>query len=153
MLRIRPTTKDREAISRNVLSALPEWFGIDSALDNYVAHAASAPMMIAEVQGEVVGYVAIAEHFGTNCEPHSMGVLPALHRQGIGRALVETTARWAHDRGYAYLTVKTLAVTHRDPNYAATRLFYRKMGFQPFEVLETLWGRDLPCLLMMRRLT
>ena len=109
-------------------------------------------MFTALIAGRVVGYVSLADHFGRNCELHSMGVLPDLHRQGIGRALVAAAAAWARRHGYRYLTVKTLADTHPDPHYAVTRRFYTQVGFEPFEVLENLWAPDLPCLLMLKTL-
>ena len=151
-MEICSAVENRDAISRAVLTALPQWFGLPEALEAYVGHAASAPMLTALIAGRVVGYVSLADHFGRNCELHSMGVLPDLHRQGIGRALVAAAAAWARRHGYRYLTVKTLADTHPDPHYAVTRRFYTRVGFEPFEVLENLWAPDLPCLLMLKTL-
>lgn len=48
------------------------------------------------------------------------------------------------------LTVKTLAPSHPDPHYAATRSFYEAMNFLPIELFPTLWGPANPCLLMAR---
>ena len=50
------------------------------------------------------------------------------------------------------LLVKTLADTHPSPEYAATRAFYRSLGFLPLAVLPDLWGPANPCLLMVRPL-
>lgn len=55
-------------------------------------------------------------------------------------------------RGLRFLTVKTLASSHPDQNYAATRRFYEAIDFLPLEVLPTLWGTENPCLLMIRPL-
>jgi len=99
-----------------------------------------------------VGYISLAEHFGINCEVHSMGVDPRWHRTGVGRALIEGGARRAKARGFRYLSVKTLSDKSPDPNYAKTRHFYLAMGFLPFEELPTLWGASLPCLVMVRSL-
>lgn len=151
-MKIRLITKGREAICRDLLSQLPEWFGIQSALDAYAQHASRSVMFVAEVEGCVVGFVSLAEHFERNCEIHSMGVLPDQHRQGIGRALVEAVAQWAQENGFEFLSVKTLSGAHADLNYAQTRHFYKSVGFQPFEELKELWSADLPCLLLVRRL-
>ena len=146
------TTIHRETICRTVLTALPEWFGIEEALEGYVQHAASAPMVTANRGDQVVGYASLAEHFDLNCELHSMGVLPSWHGRGVGRLLLEAVSAWAQQKGYRYLTVKTLAETHPDPNYAATRQFYGQVGFKPFEILPGLWSPDLPCLVMIKDL-
>lgn len=48
--------------------------------------------------------------------------------------------------------MKTLSADHPDRHYAATRVFYEAMGFEPIEVFAELWGSDTPCLLMLKRL-
>ena len=79
-----------------------------------------------------------------------MGVLPRWHRHGIGRALL--TRAEAYVRGRRFLTVKTLAPSHPDENYRATRRFYEAMGFLPLEELPELWGPQNPCLVMIKTL-
>lgn len=152
-MRIRLITEGRHTVSHHILSKLPEWFGIPSAREAYVHHAAQAPMIGAEMNGQIVGYVSLALHFGQNCKIHSMGVVPDWHRQGCGRLMLEAAAEWARDRDFEYLSVKTLSAAHPDKNYADTRGFYLACGFQPFEELPALWGKNLPCLLLIRRLT
>lgn len=142
----------REAVSRSILAMLPGWFGIPSAREAYIRHASVAPTLAAHVGDLAVGYISLAEHFGINCEVHSMGVDPRWHRTGVGRALIEGGARRAKARGFRYLSVKTLSDKSPDPNYAKTRHFYLAMGFLPFEELPTLWGASLPCLVMVRSL-
>jgi GNAT superfamily N-acetyltransferase len=150
---IRLIDRDCEAVCQRILSVLPEWFGIPSATEAYIRHAAKAPMIVAEADGETLGYVSLSLHFGRNCEIHSMGIVPDQHRQGYGRALVEAAAKWARERNFEYLSVKTLSDAHPDPYYANTRRFYFAMGFRPFEELPELWGKDQPCLLLIRDLS
>lgn len=140
----------KEEIAQSILGALPEWFGIPSARQAYIDHASHAPMLGAEHEGRVVGYVSLAVHFGNNCEIHSMGVDPRWHRKGIGRELIAVAARWASAREIGFLSVKTISDKHPDPNYAKTRAFYIAAGFIPFEELPTLWGKNLPCLVLIR---
>ena len=153
VLIIREILTGREEAARSILDALPEWFGIPSAREAYINHASHAPMLGAEHEGRVVGYASLADHFGNNCEIHSMGVDPRWHRKGIGRELITAAARWAAGHGLVYLSVKTISDKHPDPNYAKTRAFYRAAGFHPFEELPTLWGKNLPCLVLVRPTT
>jgi GNAT superfamily N-acetyltransferase len=108
-------------------------------------------MLAAQADEHIEGYVALAEHFSVNCEIHSMGVDPNWHRRAIGRALINATIQWSAERGFTYVSVKTLSERHKDPNYAKTRSFYLAMGFLAFEELPELWGADNPCLLLIRR--
>jgi GNAT superfamily N-acetyltransferase len=149
-VKIVPIAEDRELICGKVLMSLPQWFGIRSAREGYARFAARAPMLGAKVDEQIVGYAALSEHFGINCEIHSMGVEPSWHRRGIGRALINATIQWSAERGFKYVTVKTLSEKHKDQHYAKTRRFYLEMGFLPFEELPELWGADNPCLVLMR---
>jgi hypothetical protein len=44
--------------------------------------------------------------------------------------------------------VKTLGPSRADVGYAATRRFYRAVGFLPLEELIDFWGKN-PCLVMV----
>jgi GNAT superfamily N-acetyltransferase len=149
---VREIMDNKESISGTILATLPEWFGIKSARDTYIHHASHAPMLGAELDESIIGYVSLEVHLGNNCEIHSMGVIPRWHRNGVGAALIEASAKWARSRGIGYLSVKTLSDKHPDENYAKTRSFYKACGFVPFEELPTLWGANLPCLMLVRPL-
>lgn len=51
-----------------------------------------------------------------------------------------------------FLHLKTLSDSDPDRHYAKTRAFYLAVGFRPLEELTALWGKDNPCLLMVKRL-
>lgn len=145
---------DRGAICREILESLPEWFGIPASIETYVAAAGGLPMLACfEPAGDVVGFVSVKTHTAVAAELYVLGVKRPWHRRGIGRRLVGAAARLAAAQGALFLTVKTLAPSRPDPNYAATRLFYEAMGFLPIEEFPTLWNADNPCLLMLRPLT
>jgi len=76
----------------------------------------------------------------------------SLHSQNLPLTPRELL-RMLHERGIRFMTVKTLAASHPDPNYAKTRRFYEAIGFLPLEVLPTLWGCSNPCLLMLKPVT
>ncbi len=142
----------RGRIVRSVLTLLPGWFGIESARETYIRQAEGLPMF-ATFDGRCpVGYLSLDKGPPKGAEIASMGVLPDVHRRGIGRGLVAAAAAFAESRGDEALFVKTLAPSHPDPNYAATRAFYAGVGFCDLRDLPGEWGPDLPCLLMMRPL-
>ena len=78
-----------------------------------------------------------------------MGILPGLHRQGIGRALLDRAEAWLRGEIVEYLQVKTLGPSRPNENYDRTRTFYLAMGFRPLEELKTLWEGN-PCLVMVK---
>ncbi|MGE0666711.1 MAG: GNAT family N-acetyltransferase [Sphingomonadales bacterium] len=142
----------KTAFCRSVLDDLPEWFGIAEARDAYASKASVSPMVGCQLDGTMAGFASLAVQTEAAAEIHVMGVYRRFHRRGVGAALVDGAVRWAIRRGARFLTVKTLAPTHPDPHYAATRRFYEAMGFAPLEIFPELWGAENPCLLMVRAL-
>ncbi len=141
---------ERGIICAEILEALPQWFGIPTAREAYVAEAPTLPTYAVDEDGRAIGFLTLKVHNAWTAEIHLLGVLPGWHRRGVGRALVEQTVRVSQEEGRSFLTVKTLAEEHPDPYYAATRAFYRAMKFRPLEVFPDLWGPANPCLLMAR---
>lgn len=134
-----------------ILRALPEWFGIPQATEQYIKDVEALPTFDAAVSGEVVGFLTFREHSEYAAEIHVMGVTPAWHRRGVGRALIAGAEQYLRRRGVEYLQVKTLSGRHSDENYARTREFYSAMGFRPLEEFPELWGQN-PCLQMIKSL-
>jgi ribosomal protein S18 acetylase RimI-like enzyme/predicted nucleotidyltransferase len=152
---LRPTLvlDGRGAVCREVIESLPDWFGIPASNEAFVAAAEELPMLACFApSGEVVGFVSVKSHTAVAAELYVLGVKRAWHRRGIGRSLIEAAAQLAASRGARFLTVKTLAPSNLDPNYAATRRFYEAVGLLPIEEFPTLWNADNPCLLMLRPL-
>ena len=139
-------------VCRRILAALPQWFGIPEAVDNYVAGVESLPMYVARNEGEDVGFVTLKFHTPAAAEIYVTGIIPSWHRRGVGRMLFAAAEEVALRRGVQFLTVKTLAADHPDPHYAATRRFYEAVGFAPIEIFPTLWHPEIPCLLMLKPL-
>jgi N-acetylglutamate synthase and related acetyltransferases len=140
----------KSAICDAILRSLPDWFGIEQSIVEYVNKVRDLPFWaILDDSGEAVGFVALLPHTAHAAEVCVMGVRHSHHRSGCGRQLIEACAGWCRANGVPYLTVKTLAETHPDPGYAKTRQFYTAMGFVPLEVFPTLWDEHNPCLLMV----
>lgn len=139
-------------VAAELLALLPEWFGIESSVQEYVEAAARLPTYLARVDGQApVGILLITRHFPESAEVHLMAVHPEWHRRGIGQRLVAAAEADLVADGVRLLQVKTLGASRPDPSYARTRKFYLAVGFLPMEETTDLWP-DNPCLLMVKPL-
>lgn len=136
--------KEKRRIAREILEALPEWFGIAQAREDYIADSAQQVFFRAAQAGRTVGFLCLRQTGDATAELAVMGVLKAFHRQGVGRALAEAAKAYAARAGYAFLQVKTVQMG-RYPIYDATNRFYLALGFREFEVFPTLWDAHNPC--------
>jgi ribosomal protein S18 acetylase RimI-like enzyme len=106
--------------------------------------------LVAEVDGEVRGYVVVSEATPLPGNAHvlmirGLTVDPQAGRRGIGRRLMEAAIALAAGRGARRLTLRVLA-----PN-AGARALYRSLGFVEEGVLRGefhLAGRDVDDVLM-----
>jgi ribosomal protein S18 acetylase RimI-like enzyme len=147
-----PKTVDR------LLRLLPDWFGIESSIVEYVEQAHKLPTYLAwpgagsqvrNWDGQPLGVLLAARHFPGSAEIYLMAVDPAMRRRGLGRALVEALeADLIADR-VELLQVKTLGPSRPDASYEQTRQFYTRMGFRPLEEIHDLWPEN-PCLVMVK---
>ncbi len=154
MFEIREVTspKEKSTIAQTILRGLPDWFGIEESTRRYIREAADLFLLCAFEDKNPVGFLTVQENFPCTCEIHVMGVLPSLHRKGVGRELTIKSANKYRELGFNYMTVKTVAAPAGNAEYASTRAFYKAMGFLPLEVFPTLWDERNPCLLMCKLL-
>jgi ribosomal protein S18 acetylase RimI-like enzyme len=142
----------KSEICRKVLSALPEWFGIEEATEEYIEGVQGKQFLSAKIDDDFVGFYSIADHFPETSEIYVCGVLPQYHRKGIGKLLQIETEKLLRAQNKKFLTVKTLSSEHSDEGYAKTRKFYESQNFIPLEIFTELWGKDLPCLYLVKAL-
>jgi len=140
----------RSQVCDKVLRELPEWFGIETAIIDYVHDVSDMSFCSAAVDGEPIGFVALKDHNPSTSEIHVMGILREYHRRGIGKQLVSWCQQRCQQSGREYLTVKTLDESRVNQDYASTRQFYTSVGFRPLEVFADLWGAENPCLMMVK---
>lgn len=136
--------QEKQRVARVILEALPEWFGIPEARENYIRESADEIMLVSSEGGEPDGFLCLKETGRDTLELAVMGVLKEYHRQGVGTALVQAAKRIARERGYSFLQVKTVQMG-RYPEYDATNRFYLSLGFKEFEAFPTLWDEWNPC--------
>ena len=142
----------QSAACEPVLRALPDWFGIEAALQQYAAEINLLPTFLASTPEGVVGFLSLKQHNPYAAEIYVMGVIQAAHRQGTGKSLVAHAEKWLLAQGVEYLQVKTLGPSHPDPGYARTRAFYLALGFRPLEEFRQIWDEHNPCLILIKRL-
>ena len=135
---------------RRILTTLPTWFGIPASVEDYVATAERSPTVIAGLEDEEVGFLTMVRHSPYAAEVYVMAVLPDLHRQGIGRALLGYAEAMLGADGVEFLQVKTLAPSKPDEGYEKTRAFYLDYGFRPLEEFPDLWDPENPALQMIK---
>ena len=133
-----------------LLGRLPEWFGLPEANADYVEALRSIPGFVAEMDGEVVGFLGIERHAPASAEILVMGVAPGFHRSGIGRELVRLTEGWCVDRSVRWLHVKTRGPSTFDEGYERTRAFYEAVGFEWLYESMTEWGPEDAALVMIK---
>lgn len=135
-----------------VLRNLPDWFGLEEALQNYVVEANELPTFVATLNAETVGFMSVKIHFSKSAELYVLGVMRERHRQGIGRQLLAACERYLIEQGIRFVQVKTLAASAGDPGYERTRKFYESSGYLALEEFPELWDPQNPCLQMIKSL-
>ncbi len=145
-------TSQKAQISNDILRALPEWFGIEASIVDYVSECKNMPMYALYSGDQVIGFVALKEHFTGSCELYVLGILKEFHRQGLGKQLIFFAENEARKKGFKYITVKTLSEGRPDAFYDKTRAFYLSIGYEALEEFKTLWDESNPCLLMLKNL-
>lgn len=136
--------QEKRAIARQILCALPEWFGIPESTRQYIEDSVDQTMAAAFIQGSPVGFICLKQTGDATAELAVLGVRKEYHRHGIGRNLFEAVRKQAKLLGFSFLQVKTVQ-SGRYEEYDRTNLFYKSLGFREFEVLPTLWGEKNPC--------
>ena len=99
---------EKQQIARLILEALPEWFGIPEAREEYISNSAEQTMIAAFDKDSPIGFLCLKETGRDTMELHVMGVLKEYHRQGIGSLMFQQAKKFAKEKGYSFLQVKTV---------------------------------------------
>lgn len=137
-------SEEKQQVTRKVLEALDNWFGIPEAREQYIEESANQICLVAYEQGEAIGFLCLKETGKDTVEIAVMGVLKEYHRKGIGRQLFTMSKRIAYDKGYSFIQVKTVQMG-KYKEYDRTNAFYIGVGFKELEVFPTLWDEHNPC--------
>jgi GNAT superfamily N-acetyltransferase len=134
----------KEVISRTILADLPDWFGLPDSTAEYVTCSQELPFW-SEIENDIAkGFITLKETSSDTAEIYVMGVLKAIHNNGVGKKLFEAFYSYAKEQGYSFIQVKTVQEGHYD-EYDKTIQFYKKLGFKELECFPTLWDEWNPC--------
>ena len=143
---------EKSKLCNDILRVLPNWFGVESSIVDYVKSVRAMPFYAAYDNSKPIGFVALKEHNHYTSEIYIMGLLKEYHRMGVGKNLIKTSEKHCKNKGVEFLTVKTLDKSRESKSYEKTRLFYEAMGFKPLEVFPLLWDEDNPCLFLAKHI-
>lgn len=141
---------EKEKIARDILSDLPEWFGIESARDNYIEESKNLEFYAIKYKEKYISFLSLKNSSKDCGEIFVMGTYKKYQNLGAGRLLIEAAVNYCLENGLSMLQVKTLAASHPDKNYKLTRSFYKSNEFKEIEVFPELWDKNNPCLLMVK---
>lgn len=142
---------EKDAVAAQILTNLPEWFGLPESTQKYIEDSREMPFWACYEDEEVQGFLTLKETGSATAEIYVMGVLKESHRKGIGTRLFKECEVYARERGYEFLQVKTVQKGHYEA-YDQTNAFYERMGFKEFECLPTLWDEWNPCQIYVKHL-
>lgn len=143
---------EKSCIADSILRKLPEWFGIEESIVEYVNGVKETEFYGAFDSDLPIGFISIKENNKFTSEVYVTGILKEYHNKGIGRNLLEKAEKALKDKGIIYLMVKTLGESHPDLYYKVTRNFYNRVGFYPLEEIKEIWGKENPCLIMVKNI-
>lgn len=138
----------KEKIAQDILTKLPEWFGLPDSTREYIKDSMDMPFFAYCKDDKYVGFATLNETSPYAAEIYVIGILKEYHRQKIGEKLFKAFYDYAKKKNYEFIQVKTVDAGHYE-EYDRTRLFYEHLGFKKLEVFPTLWDEWNPCLLMV----
>lgn len=126
---------ERGQLCRTITATLPAWFGIEKHNVEYAKDAAAMDGLVATVDGDPIGLLIhkteAVPHLGQSVlNVHWLGVLPTLHRQGAGSALMAAAFGLARAQGLPTVTLETVDPAMSDESYLGTFSFYEQHGFE-----------------------
>ena len=120
---IQPPSTNCGIVCEKILRVLPDWFGIEESLVQYVKDADVMPTMLAKDKDDVIRFLTIKRHFPDSAEIHCMGILPQYHRKGTWKLLIKELEKYLEYEGVKILQVKTVSADRAYDAYAKTRFF------------------------------
>ena len=140
----------KSEIADDILRTLPQWFGLEASIVEYVEEVRNTDFFVAYKKEKPVGFISIKYNNDYTSEIYVMGILMEHQNMGIGKKLLKLAESELTQKNIKFIMVKTLGDSHPDTHYNQTREFYKSAGFYPLEEIREIWGKDNPCLIMVK---
>ena len=133
---IAATSAEDYAAGKTLIEEYAAALGVDLCFQNFSEEIANLPksygpprgcLLLARVNGETVGSVAVRYQGAAVCEMKRLYVKPQYRGTGLGRRLVESAIRHARRLSYSRMVLDTL------PNMTEARSLYESLGFREVE--------------------
>lgn len=111
--------EEKSLACEKILRSLPQWFGIESAILDYIKDVRTMETWVA-IDSNAVGFISLNKHNQQTAEIHVMGLLPEFHGKKFGSELIRVAEESLLSQGFKFLTVKTLSESRPDVNYDKT---------------------------------
>lgn len=142
-----------------IVASLPYHFGLEEGRVECAAAVRSQPGLVAERDGEVIGFMTMQHRFEDAAEITWMAVHADHRRAGVGHALMDRLASDLEAEGRRLLLVLTVSPNdppddpgHLEDGYVAARAFYAANGFALARDFAGYWGDHDTPVLMVRTL-
>jgi ribosomal protein S18 acetylase RimI-like enzyme len=120
----------KEEYTGKILRKLPEWFGNEEALLEYVNTVNKYPFFAAFDEENCIGFFSGKIHYNRTGDIYVCGIAPEYHGKGIGTLLYKELEKYFIENSCEYVIVKTLSEVSQYEPYLKTKKFYTKMGFK-----------------------
>ena len=106
---IRPLDPYDGAACDAIVASLSDWFGLEDGIRECASAVRTQPGLVAEVDGEVAGFLTLARPYPRTPEISWLAVDARERRRGIGRALIVALSHQLRTHGDRLVLVKTLS--------------------------------------------
>jgi ribosomal protein S18 acetylase RimI-like enzyme len=135
-----------------ILRKLPEWFGNEKGLTEYVNTVYKYPFWAAFDNDNCIGFFSGKIHHNRTGDIYVCGVDPDYHRKRIGKLLYKELEKYCAVNNCEYIIVKTVDETDSEKSYGKTVKFYKSIGFNELITFPEVWDENNPCLIMIKRI-
>ncbi len=142
-MRIKPLQSEREYEECiQLVKDLPEWFN-KAGLKAMERDLRGEKTFVAVEDSHVLGFVTLKPVSDKALEILWLAVRRELRGKGIGTEMLRFVERWAEERNFEILVVKTSGDLSYKP-YDETRRFYEKNGFVRIALIDPYpgWGEE-----------
>ncbi len=142
-MHIKPLEAEEERLAcLEIARGLPEWFN-EAGLEAMERDLKSETTFIAVENGRVLGFITVKPIDKKALEILWMAVTREFRGKGIGTEMLRFVERWAEERNFEILVVKTSGDLSYKP-YDETRRFYERRGFVRVALIDPYpeWGEE-----------